>query len=74
MATRDEIDMKLRAYVKSHCAPICGNKVGRSLSTVARCAVLRHPKSCLESRTVMFWARRSESRPIAARKVDHLRV
>jgi len=22
MATRDEIDMKLRAYVKSHCAPI----------------------------------------------------
>ena len=22
MATRDEIDMKLRAHVKSHCAPI----------------------------------------------------
>ncbi len=44
MATRDEIDMKLRAYVKSHCAPIWWEQGRQVVVNSGSMSVIRTPE------------------------------
>jgi ABC-type antimicrobial peptide transport system permease subunit len=57
---------------------VVGSAIGISLGLAFGATLTRYVEGMLFGVTaldsVTFWARRSESRPKAARKVDHLRV
>jgi hypothetical protein len=61
MATRDEIDMKLRAFVKSHCAPIWWEQGRQVVVNSGSMCVIKTPEkglsgiSCVRRLTASFF-------------------